>query len=84
MRSHYQIQKFKKVMCVLCSSRKWSGIAQNARHRSAKHNLNIDLIQKEIKNCKANRGQEMHAVIEDCTNKDAQSAVKQDDNGQHH
>ena len=38
-------------------------------------NLNIDSIQKEIRNCRANRGQEMHAVTEDCTNKDAQSAV---------
>ena len=47
-------------------------------------NLNIDSIQKEIWNCKANRGQEMHAATEDCTNKDAQSAVKQDDNGQQH
>ena len=48
-------------------------------------NLNIDSIQKELKNCKANRGQEMHTITEDCTNKDAQSAVKQDDNGpQHH
>ena len=47
-------------------------------------NLNIDSIQKEIRNCKANRGQEMHDVTEDCTNKDVQSAVKQDDNGQQH
>ena len=39
-------------------------------------NLNIDSIQKEIGNCKANRGQEMHAVTEDCTNKDAHSAIK--------
>ena len=30
-------------------------------------NLNIDSIQKEIRNCKTNRGQEMHAVTEDCT-----------------
>ena len=47
-------------------------------------NLNIDSIQKQIRNCKANRGQETHAVTEDCTNKDAQSTVKQDDNGQQH
>ena len=48
-------------------------------------NLNIDSIQKEIRNCKANRGQELHTITEDCTNKDVQSAVKQDDNGpQHH
>ena len=47
-------------------------------------NLNIDSIQKEIRNCKANTGQEMHTVTEDCTNKDAQKAVKQDDNGLQH
>ena len=48
-------------------------------------NLNIASIQKEIRNCKGNRGQEMHTITEDCTNKDAQSAVKQDDNSpQHH
>ena len=45
-------------------------------------NLNIDSIQKEIRNCKTNRGQEMHAATEDCTNKDSHSAAKQDDNGQ--
>ena len=39
-------------------------------------NLNIDSIQKEIRNCKTNRGQEMHADTEDCTNKDAHSAAK--------
>ena len=32
-------------------------------------NLNIDSIQKEIRNCKTNRGQETHAVAEECTNK---------------
>ena len=31
-----------------------------------------------------NRGQETHAETKDCTNKGAQSAVKQDDNGQQH
>ena len=39
-------------------------------------NLNIDSVQKEIGNCKANRGQEMHAVTEDCTNNYSHSAVK--------
>ena len=39
-------------------------------------NLNIDSIKKEIRNFKANRGQEMHAATEDCTNKDAHSTVK--------
>ena len=47
-------------------------------------NLNIDSIQKEIGNCKTNSCQEMHAVAEDCTNRDAHSAIKQDDNGQQH
>ena len=47
-------------------------------------NLNIDSIQKVIRNCKTNRGQETHAVTEDCINKDAHSTVKQDHNGQQH
>ena len=47
-------------------------------------NLNIDSIQKEIRECKTNRGQETHAETEDCTNKGTQSAVKQDSNGQQH
>ena len=47
-------------------------------------NLNIDSIQKEIRECKTNRGQETHAEAEDCTNKDAQSITKQDGTGQQH
>ena len=47
-------------------------------------NLNIDSIQKEIRDFKTNRGQETHAYTEDCTNKDAHSTPKQDGNGQHH
>ena len=47
-------------------------------------NLNIDSIQKEIRECKTNKGRETHAETEDCTNKAAQSAVKQDCNGQQH
>ena len=47
-------------------------------------NLNIDSHQKEIRECKTNRGQGMHAGTEDCTNKDAHSAAKQDGNGQQH
>ena len=47
-------------------------------------NLNIDYIQKEIRECKTNRGQETHVKTEDCTNKGAQSAVKQDGNGPKH
>ena len=39
-------------------------------------NLNIDSIQKEIRNCKTNRGQDMHAVDEDCTNRDTHNAIK--------
>ena len=33
-----KIKKFKKNMCILCSSRKWPGAAQDARYNSAKHN----------------------------------------------
>ena len=29
-------------------------------------NLNIDSIQKEVETAKTNKGQEMHAVAEDC------------------
>ena len=47
-------------------------------------NLNIDSIQKEIRECKTNRGQETHAEAEDCPNKYAQSVIKQDGNGQQH
>ena len=64
-----------------------SVIAQNARHSAALNiiNLNIDSIQKGIRNCKANRGQEMYAVTEDCTNKDAQSVQSNKmSNGQQH
>ena len=41
-------------------------------------NLNIDSIQKEIRNYKTNRGRDIHAVPEDCTNRDAHGAIKQD------
>ena len=47
-------------------------------------NLNIDYKQKEIRECKTNRGQETHVKTEDCTNKGTQSTVKQDSNGQQH
>ena len=46
--------------------------------------LNIDSIQREIRECKTNRGQETHAKAEDCTNKNAQSITKQDGSGQQH
>ena len=47
-------------------------------------NLNIYSIQKEIRDCKRNRGQETHANTEDCTNNDAHSTAKQDNNDQQH
>ena len=47
-------------------------------------NLNIDSVQKEIRDRKTNRGQEMHADTEDCTNKNTHSAAKQDGNGEQH
>ena len=47
-------------------------------------NLNIDSIQKEIREYKTNRGQETYADTEDCTNKAAYSTAKQDGNGQQH
>ena len=46
-------------------------------------NLNIDSIQVEIASCKTNREQEMHAMAEGCTNRDA-GEIKQDANGQNH
>ena len=45
-------------------------------------NLNIDSIQAEITKCKTNRGQEMHAVAEGCTNRDAGVITKLDTKGQ--
>ena len=85
MCGHYQIPNFKK-QCVFSvvpgSCQALLGMPDVAVLNII--NINTDSIQKEIRNCKANRGQEMHAVTEDCTNKDAQSAVKQDDNGQQH
>ena len=45
-------------------------------------NLNIDSIQKEIRVCKTNEGQETHAETKDCTNKGSQSTIKQDGKGQ--
>ena len=47
-------------------------------------NLNIDSIQKEIRDCKTNKGQETHPNTEDCTNKGTHSAAKQDSNSQQH
>ena len=47
-------------------------------------NLNIDSIQKEIKECKTNTGQETYVKTKGSTNKVTQSAIKQDGNGQQH
>ena len=33
-----KFKNFKKMMCIFCSPRKWSGTTQDARHSSAKHN----------------------------------------------
>ena len=85
MHGHYQIQKFKK-KCVFFvvpgNGQVLLGMPDMAVLNII--NLNIDSIQKEIRECKTNRGQEMHADTEDCTNKDAHSAAKQDGNGQQH
>ena len=45
-------------------------------------NLKIDSIQAEIAECKTNRGQQTHAVMEGCTNMDAGVITKQDANTQ--
>ena len=45
-------------------------------------NLNIDSIQAEVAECKTNRGQETHTVVEGCTNLDTSVITKQDANGQ--
>ena len=45
-------------------------------------NLNIDLIQAEVANCKTNREQETHIVVESCTNINTVGIIKQIANGQ--
>ena len=45
-------------------------------------NLNIDSIQAAITKCKTNRGQETHAVVEGCKNRDTGIINKQDANCQ--
>ena len=45
-------------------------------------NLNIDSIQAEIAKCKTNKGQEINAVVEGCTNRHTGVINKQDANGQ--
>ena len=45
-------------------------------------NLNIDSTQAEIMNGKTNRGQETHAVVASCTNRDTGVIIKQEANGQ--
>ena len=44
--------------------------------------LNIDSIQGEIMKCKTNRGQETHAAVEGCTNRDTGGIIKHEGNGQ--
>ena len=45
-------------------------------------NFNIDSIQVEVAECKTNRGQETHTVVEDCTNMDTGVITKQEASGQ--
>ena len=45
-------------------------------------NLNIDSIQAEMVNCKTNREQETHKVVEGCTNINTVGIIKQITNGQ--
>ena len=77
MLGHYQIQNFKK-RCVFFvvpgNGKALLGMPDTAVLNII--NLNIDSMQKEIRNCKTNRGQETHAVAEDCTNRDIHSAIK--------
>ena len=75
MHGHYQIQKLKK-QCVFFvvpgNSQASLGMPDTAALNII--NLNIDSIH-EIRNCKTNRGQETHAVTEDCTKRDTHGAI---------
>ena len=44
------------------------------------HNLNIDSIQAQVANCRTNREQETHRVVEDCTNTNTAEIIKQKSN----
>ena len=44
--------------------------------------LNIDSIQAQVANCRTNREQETHKVVEDCTNMNTAGIIKQKSNGQ--
>ena len=85
MHSFNQIQKLKKKkQCVFFvvpgNSQALLGIPGTAVLNII--NLNIDSIQAKITKCKTNRGQEMHAVMEGCTNRDTDVITKQDTNSQ--
>ena len=45
-------------------------------------NLNIDSIQAQVANCRTNREQETHKVVEDCTTQTQPESSKQKSNGQ--
>ena len=45
-------------------------------------NLNIDSIQAQVANCRTNREQETHKVVEGCTNTNTAGIIKQKSNGQ--
>ena len=71
------------MMCIFCSSKNSQallGVPDMAALNII--NLNIDSIWAEIAECKTNRGQETHAVMEGYTNMDAGVITKQDANAQ--
>ena len=67
MHGHHQIQNFNK-QCVFFVVPGNGQALLRMTDTAALNiiNLNIDSIQKEIRNYKANRGQEMHTVTDDC------------------
>ena len=70
MCSHYQIQNFKKALHVFVVPGNGQAFLRMPDTAALSViNLNIDSIQKEIRNCKTNRRQEAHAVAEDCANR---------------
>ena len=83
MCGHNKIQKFKKVLCVFCSSKNGQallGMPDTAVLNILK--LNIGLIQVEVMSCKTNREQEAHKVVEGCTNINTVGITKQKANSQ--
>ena len=77
-----KFKDLKKKMCIFCSSRKQPGTAWDARHSSAKLNLNIDSIHAEIMSSKTNKGQETRTIAEGCTNRNTAEVIKQEANSQ--